>query len=607
MGKLTAVKVRSLTEPGRYSDGDDEIIVRDWFEGTRRIEWLRFANGDELRLGDFVTFQRGTGGDDVLIGTPGSDVLLGEDGDDRLMGLGGDDLGSGGLGNDLVHGNDDQDMVLGGAGDDTVLGGGGHDAVFGDGGKDTVFGGLGDDIVVGGRGDDLMVGGAGNDLFRFERGDGRDTLADDYAGGWETVWDAPNGFTNGYTQVGNQIVKNGIVYYDGSRWLGDYEYTEQNGVKRLLRRLPPTTGAQFRNMGSDTLEFGVGIDIQDLVLQAEGSDMLIGITGPGPAAGRFARRPHRSLRVAGKVASPSPSIARTSAASLRKAATPDGGRGLSSRMLRRKRSPLSLWRSALVSGVSVGILLLTNGWPESALATPATVCEECPPMVPVPGIPGAGRGAAKPLYVARHETTWREYLTAVREAGCPAPRLDDKTRADPNDPFLNDDYPVSGVTVVEYQCYLDWLSRRSGRRYRLPTPAEWEHFARAGTKTNYPWGDSLGQNHAVVHGHYDKSLFPPVRPGDPRPSVYSGLVKPVEHLAPNPWGLFDTIGNAAEVTTETKEGTATCLRRQSPDWCRLIAARGQDLTVDKNRLMTERTFRMSGAFNFTFGFRPVSN
>jgi Ca2+-binding RTX toxin-like protein len=182
----------------------DKLVIKDWFEGTRRIEWLRFANGDDIRIGDVTSFLIGTGGNDVIIGTNGADFLYGGDGNDTLFGLKGNDFGIGGRGNDLVSGDDDNDWVSGGDDNDKVLGGRGNDTVFGDEGNDDVYGGDGNDLVVGGQGNDTVIGGAGDDVFRFNRGDGQDILIDELNGTWELVWDGNiggngnKGYINGY-------------------------------------------------------------------------------------------------------------------------------------------------------------------------------------------------------------------------------------------------------------------------------------------------------------------------------------------------------------------------------------------------------------------------
>jgi Ca2+-binding RTX toxin-like protein len=272
---------------GSWQSGDDQIIVKDWFEGTRRIEWLRFTNGEEIRIGDFTSFQRGTAGADTIVGTAGNDFQYGGDGNDRMFGLAGNDFGAGGRGNDLVAGNDDNDIVLGGNDDDVVLGGLGNDLVSGDDGNDRIYGGAGNDILTGGRGNDEIVTGAGNDIVRFERGDGRDTLSDDYAGSWELVWQ--NGsYVNGYTVDGAGVVsKGGVVYNNGTDWIGNFDYNEQGGNKTLYRLVPPTTGAQVANAGSDTLEFGTGIDIQDVLFRQDGADLRLAIGRSGASVDAF--------------------------------------------------------------------------------------------------------------------------------------------------------------------------------------------------------------------------------------------------------------------------------------------------------------------------------
>ena len=303
MGDILLERSGTVTNPGMdliikiqvdgvWQSTDDQITVRDWFEGTRRIEWLRFANGEELRIGDFVTIQKGSAGNDVLIGTNGNDFQYGGDGDDTLFGLGGDDFQIGGKGNDLVSGNNDNDIVFGGDDDDVVLGGLGNDFVSGDRGNDLVYGGAGNDIVVGARGDDELAGGAGNDIIRYERGDGRDTVLDEFAGTWDLVWTGDSqtgGYTNGYVVDQNGVVrKDTEIVHDGTKWLGQYDYSESGTSKTLRRLIAPAPGApRNRNAGTDTLEFGVGIDIQDLAFRQEGNNLRIAIARGGGAAGAF--------------------------------------------------------------------------------------------------------------------------------------------------------------------------------------------------------------------------------------------------------------------------------------------------------------------------------
>lgn len=270
--KLTAVDPNS----GARLPTGDELTIKDWFESTRRVEWLRFANGEEIRLGDIASFLVGTSGNDIIIGTSGSNFMVGGDGNDWMRGLAGDDFGFGGAGKDMVAGDEDNDLVSGGSDDDEVIGGDGNDTVFGDQGNDKLFGGNGSDLLAGGKGDDEVVGGAGDDVFQYERGDGRDTIMDDYVDNWEVVWQN-NGYTNGYVldPQTNTVSKNGEIVFNGAEWIGVYDYSD--ATKTMRRHLGAVNGATATNNGVDYIEFGVGIDIQDLMLHRSGADLQIAV------------------------------------------------------------------------------------------------------------------------------------------------------------------------------------------------------------------------------------------------------------------------------------------------------------------------------------------
>ena len=274
------------TATGVRSPTGDSLLIKDWFESTRRVEWLRFANGEDLRIGELVSFTVGTGAADIILGTSSADFLYGGDGNDTMFGLNGDDFGFGAAGNDFVSGDADNDLVAGGTGDDVVIGGAGNDTVFGDANNDRLVGGTGSDIMAGGEGNDDIVTGAGGDIIRYQRGDGRDTLMDDLVDNWELVYQ--NGsYVNGYVldPSAGRVTKNGVTYFDNGQWTGTFDYDD---VARTLRRhLGAVGGALAANNGTDYLEFGVGIDIQDLILRRNGNDLQIGITGLSGDAADF--------------------------------------------------------------------------------------------------------------------------------------------------------------------------------------------------------------------------------------------------------------------------------------------------------------------------------
>jgi Ca2+-binding RTX toxin-like protein len=276
-GQDLIIQLKALDpDTNAYLLTGDELVIKDWFEGTRRVEWMRFANGDEVRLGDISSTLVGTNANDVILGTYASDFIAGGDGDDKIFGLTGNDYGFGGRGDDFVSGDEDNDCVSGGNDNDIVVGGDGHDTVLGDGGNDFVYGGGGWDIVAGGRGNDTVVGGDGDDIFEYARGDGRDVVIDAYVDNWEVVWQS-GVYQNGYVvdAATGAVSKAGVTYFDGTKWLGTYEYFDQS--KTLRRHLGAVNGALTANSGQDALEFGVGIDIQDLMLHRNGNDLQIAI------------------------------------------------------------------------------------------------------------------------------------------------------------------------------------------------------------------------------------------------------------------------------------------------------------------------------------------
>jgi formylglycine-generating enzyme required for sulfatase activity len=93
-----------------------------------------------------------------------------------------------------------------------------------------------------------------------------------------------------------------------------------------------------------------------------------------------------------------------------------------------------------------------------------------------------------------------------------------------------DDHPVVCVSWNDAMAYVDWLSKQTGKTYRLPTEAEWEYAARAGTQTRWSFGDDekdLGRYAWYSDNSGDKA-------------------HPVGTREPNPWGLYDMHGNAWE-------------------------------------------------------------
>jgi formylglycine-generating enzyme required for sulfatase activity len=100
-------------------------------------------------------------------------------------------------------------------------------------------------------------------------------------------------------------------------------------------------------------------------------------------------------------------------------------------------------------------------------------------------------------------------------------------------------HPVTCVSWNDGVAYAKWLSQQTGKQYRLPTEAEWEYAARAGTETKYWWGNKLGSNNANCWNSYCKDSFE--------------YTAPVGSFAPNPFKLYDMLGNLWEWTCSEYE------------------------------------------------------
>ena len=100
--------------------------------------------------------------------------------------------------------------------------------------------------------------------------------------------------------------------------------------------------------------------------------------------------------------------------------------------------------------------------------------------------------------------------------------------------FKGDDLPVETVSWNDIQEFIKKLNARTGKRFRLPTEAEWEYAARAGTGTARHWGEAIGRNHANCDGCGSR--------WDDKQTA------PVGSFKPNAFGLHDMLGNVREWT-----------------------------------------------------------
>nr|WP_228122066.1 formylglycine-generating enzyme family protein [Variovorax paradoxus] len=118
-----------------------------------------------------------------------------------------------------------------------------------------------------------------------------------------------------------------------------------------------------------------------------------------------------------------------------------------------------------------------------------------------------------------------------------------------NPGFAQDDsHPVVNVSWNDAQALAAWLSQTEGRRYRLPTEAEWEYACRAGTRTRYSTGNDPAtlRRGANVFDTRSATHWPRWRAMALAGDDGFAFTAPVGSFAPNAWGLYDMHGNAWE-------------------------------------------------------------
>ena len=170
------------------------------------------------------------------------------------------------------------------------------------------------------------------------------------------------------------------------------------------------------------------------------------------------------------------------------------------------------------------------------------------------------------------------------------------------------DLPVTDLSLSDAQAYVDFLSRETGYNYRLPSEAEWEYAARAGSDSLYYFGDDADTlcEHGNVADNALKELFPyyetaNCEDGFPR-------LAPVGSFKPNAFGLYDIIGNVEEWIADcwhrSYKGAPRTARAWEPHCARLKVVRGGAFDAPpKHHRMTFRT--MGGEASDSRGMRVV--
>ena len=172
-----------------------------------------------------------------------------------------------------------------------------------------------------------------------------------------------------------------------------------------------------------------------------------------------------------------------------------------------------------------------------------------------------------------------------------------------------DRQPVTCVSWTDAHEYVDWLSKKAGQTYRLPSEAEWEYAARAGTNTSRYWGDNPDQACAYANVA-DLSKGPIGNGWDNMHQCNDGywFTAPVGHYRPNAFGLYDMLGNSWEWVEDCASGGYSGAPSDgsagtSGD-CSMRVLRGGSWNNDPQGVRSARRYRdAAGRRGGNFGFR----
>ena len=151
-----------------------------------------------------------------------------------------------------------------------------------------------------------------------------------------------------------------------------------------------------------------------------------------------------------------------------------------------------------------------------------------------------------------------------------------------------DQHPVTCISWEHAQAYVEWLSQKTGKAYRLPTEAEWEYAARAGTTTSRYWGNDSDQacNYANEMDRTGKSQLPGINWETFNCSDGYAWTAPVASFKPNAFGFYDMIGNLAEWTQDCWNPNYLGAPTDGTSWmtgdCNIHPVRGSSWSAERD-------------------------
>jgi formylglycine-generating enzyme required for sulfatase activity len=245
-------------------------------------------------------------------------------------------------------------------------------------------------------------------------------------------------------------------------------------------------------------------------------------------------------------------------------------------------------------------------------------CDECPEMVVIAagsfqmGSPLTEKSRhsdespirtvtiSQPFSIGKYEITFDEWLACVRANGC-------KSAPNPNHSgYGRGRRPVINVSLTDAREYVKWLSSKTGWDYRLPSEAQWEYVARAGSRAAFSFGATIEPSQANFDGRSSYA-------GSKKSDIYLRQTVPVGQYPANAFGVHDMHGNVSEWVDDcwnpSYENAPSDGSARTDGECDWSILRGGSHNDDADRLRTalRRNVASFGILNrshFT-GFRVV--